>query len=225
MNLLSHVAIIMDGNGRWGLKKKKSRKFGHLQGLQTIEKIIDKTLILRIPYLTLYTFSTENWKRPKSEISFLFMQLEKYFKKNLEKLIERNIKILVIGEKKGLSKRVKKIIFEAESKTKKNKKLSVIIALNYGSRQEIIFAIKRIIRRKKKININNFKKELYTFNIPDPDILIRTGARRRLSNFMLWQSAYTEFFFSKKMWPDFNTNDYYKIIKKFYNIKRNYGGV
>ena len=226
MNKLNHVAIIMDGNGRWGLKKKGSRNYGHLKGIKTVESIIKSSLIKEIPYLTLYTFSTENWGRPDNEINFLFDLIRKSLKKKLKKLIKQGIKVNIIGQKKGLPKDIIKISKQIERKTLKNKKITLNLALNYGSKEEIVNACKKLISKKnKKINTNSLEKELYTHNIPDPDVLIRTGGTKRLSNFLLWQLAYTEIFFIDKLWPDFNENDFNKIINKFYNIKRKFGNI
>ena len=226
MKKINHVAIILDGNGRWGLKKKKSRNYGHLKGIQTVETVIKTSIINKIPYLTLYTFSTENWKRPDHEINFLFDLIRKSLKKKLKKLIKQGIKVNIIGQSKGLPKDIIKIVSHIKKKTFKNKKITLNLALNYGSKQEIINACKKLISKKStEININNFEKELYTNNIPNPDILIRTGGTKRLSNFLLWQLAYTELFFVKKLWPDFNEKDFYNIIYKFKKIKRNFGSV
>ena len=226
MNQLNHVAIIMDGNGRWGLKKKKSRNFGHLKGIKSVESAIKFSLINKIPYLTLYTFSTENWKRPDSEINFLFDLIRKSLKKKINIIIKQGIKINIIGNRQKLPKDIIKIVKLIEKKTLKNNKITLNLALNYGSKEEIINAFKNIILKKKKeININSFAKELYTKNIPDPEILIRTGGTKRLSNFLLWQLAYTEIFFIDKLWPDFSEFDFKKIIKKFNNIKRNFGSI
>ena len=226
MNQLNHVAIIMDGNGRWGLKKKKSRNFGHLKGIKSVETVIKSSLIRKIPYLTLYTFSTENWKRPDSEINFLFDLIRKSLKKKINKIIKQGIRVKIIGNKNGLPQDIKKIVKLIEKKTIKNKKITLNLALNYGSKEEIINAFGKLISKKKRaININNFEKGLYTHNIPDPEILIRTGGTKRLSNFLLWQLAYAEIFFIDKLWPDFNENDFNKIINKFYNIKRNFGNI
>ena len=225
MNSANHVAIIMDGNGRWALQKGKSRNYGHQCGLKTIEKIVNYSSKKKISYLTLFTFSSENWKRPKKEVNFLFKLLENYFKKNLLKVIRNGIKVKIIGNKSKLTTNLRKIIKLAENKTKKNKKISVQLALNYGSKQEIINSMKIVNKKKQKITIKNFEKNLYTVGFPDPDILIRTGGQRRLSNFLLWQIAYAEIFFVKKMWPDFNNNDFQKILNKFKKIKRNFGNV
>ena len=225
MSVANHVAIIMDGNGRWALQKGKSRNYGHQCGLRAIEKIVDYSIKKKISYLTLFTFSSENWKRPKKEVNFLFKLLENYFKKNLLKVIRNGIKVKIIGNKSMLASNLRKIIKLAENKTRKNKKISVQLALNYGSKQEIINSMKIVNKKKQKITIKNFEKNLYTSGFPDPDILIRTGGQRRLSNFLLWQIAYTEIFFVKKMWPDFNNNDFQKILKKFNKIKRNFGNI
>ena len=226
MNQLNHVAIIMDGNGRWGLKKKGSRNYGHLKGIKTVETVIKFSLIHKIPYLTLYTFSTENWKRPDNEINFLFDLIRKSLKKKIKKIIKQGIKVNIIGQKKDLPKDIKRIVKLIEKKTIKNKRITLNLALNYGSKEEIINGFINLISKKKReININNFEKELYTRGIPDPEILIRTGGTKRLSNFLLWQIAYTEIFFIDKLWPDFNEKDFNKIINKFYNIKRNFGSI
>ena len=226
MNKLNHVAIIMDGNGRWGLKKKNSRNYGHLKGLQTVEKVIKCSVKEKIPFLTLYTFSTENWKRPESEIDFLFNLIRNSLKKNLKKIIKQGIKINVIGKKRGLPKDILKIIKLIEKKTFYNKKIVLNLALNYGSKEEILNACNKVLLKKKKIvSIKNLEDKLYTRNMPDPDIMIRTGGNKRLSNFLLWQLAYAEIFFISKLWPEFNEDDYYKIIKKFYKIKRNFGKI
>ena len=225
MNPIKHVAIIMDGNGRWGIKHKKSRNAGHRAGLNTIEEIIEETIKQKINHLTLYTFSTENWKRPKKEIKFLFNLLENFLIKKLKNLIKKKIKIKVIGNKKKFSKSLQKILIQSEKKTNKNKKLQINLALNYGSKEELINAIKIINSKKEKFTELNIDKNLYTKDIPNPDILIRTGNTCRLSNFLLWQSAYTEIFFEKKMWPAFTKNDYRKILKRFKLLKRNFGAI
>ena len=225
MNPIKHVAIIMDGNGRWGIKHKKSRNLGHRAGLNTIEEIIEETINQKINHLTLYTFSTENWKRPKKEIEFLFNLLENFLIKKLKILMKNRIKIRVIGNKKKFKKNLQKLLIESENKTNKNDKLQINLALNYGSKEELINAMKKISAKKEKFTEVNIDKNLYTKAIPDPDILIRTGNTQRLSNFLLWQSAYTEIFFEKKMWPAFTKNDYRKILKKFRLLKRNFGAI
>jgi undecaprenyl diphosphate synthase len=224
MNPLNHVAIIMDGNGRWGLKNNNSRNAGHKAGLKTVEKIIKETIKNKIKFLTLYAFSTENWKRPKKEISFLFSLLENFLTDRLNELHKQNIKLKIIGNKK-FSSRLNKLLNLSEKKTSKNRKLQINLALNYGSKFELINAFKNLSKNRDKINEKNIKKYLQTKNIPDPDILIRTGNTKRLSNFLLWQLAYSEIFFEKKLWPDFNEKDYNKIIKNYKNIKRNFGKI
>tara|TARA_B100000029_G_scaffold494254_1_gene557742 strand:- start:5845 stop:6525 length:681 start_codon:yes stop_codon:yes gene_type:complete len=226
MNKLNHIAIIMDGNGRWGLKKKNSRNYGHLKGIKTVETVIKSSIIQKIPYLTLYTFSTENWKRPKKEVNFLFDLIRKSLKKKINKIIKQGIRINIIGQKKRLPTDIIKIIKLIEKKTLKNRRMTLNLALNYGSKEEIIEACKKILFKKnKKITEEDFEKALYTKNIPDPDILIRTGGTKRLSNFLLWQLAYTEIFFVNKLWPDFNENDFKNIINNFYRTKRNFGKI
>ena len=224
MNPLKHVAIIMDGNGRWGLKYKNSRNAGHKAGLSTVEKIIKSSIKKKIKFLTLYAFSTENWKRPKKEINYLFQLLETFLSKRLDDLNKQNIKLKIIGVK-NFSPKLNKLLNNSEKKTSKNSKLQINLALNYGSKFELINAFKKLQKNKDKINEKNLSKYLQTKNIPDPDLLIRTGNTHRLSNFLLWQSAYTEIFFEKKLWPDFNENDFKRIIKKFAYLKRNFGSI
>ena len=224
MNPLNHVAIIMDGNGRWGLKYKRSRNAGHKAGLNTVKKIIKESIKHKIKYLTLYAFSTENWKRPNNEIKYLFNLLENFLINQTENLHKKNIRLNIVGSK-NFSKKLNSLLDLSEKKTLKNTKLQINLALNYGSRFELLNAFKKLNKKKEKINEKNFIKYLQTKNIPDPEILIRTGNTKRLSNFLLWQIAYTEIFFEKKLWPDFNESDFNKIIKKFMNIKRNFGNI
>ena len=224
MNPLQHVAIIMDGNGRWGLKFKNSRKAGHKAGLNTVEKIIRESIKQNINFLTLYAFSTENWKRPKSEINYLFNLLENFLIDRLDELNDKKIKLKIIG-KKNFSKKLNNLLKNSEKKTSRNKKLQVNLALNYGSKFEILNSFKTLIKKKEKITEKNFNKYLQTKGIPDPDLLIRTGNTKRLSNFLLWQLAYAEIFFVKKLWPAFDEKDYKKIINKFKKIKRNFGNI
>ena len=224
MNPLNHVAIIMDGNGRWGLKHKNSRNAGHKAGLITVENIIRETIKNKIKYLTLYAFSTENWRRPKKEINYLFNLLENFLINRIEDLNKQNIKLKIIGEK-NFSKKLNKLIVFSEKKTSKNKKLQINLALNYGSKFELINSFKKLSKNKERINEINFEKYLQTKNIPDPDLLIRTGNTKRLSNFLLWQLAYSEIFFEKKLWPDFKIKDYNRILKSFKKIKRNFGSI
>tara|TARA_Y100001935_G_scaffold183384_1_gene152007 strand:+ start:1253 stop:1927 length:675 start_codon:yes stop_codon:yes gene_type:complete len=224
MNPLKHVAIIMDGNGRWGLRYKNSRNAGHKAGLKTVEKIIKESVKNRIKFLTLYAFSTENWRRPQKEINFLFSLLETFLINRIDELHNQNIKLKIIGVK-NFSPKLNNLLNSAEKKTSKNKKLQLNLALNYGSKFELINAFKKLKKNNKKINEKNLSLFLQTKNIPDPEILIRTGDTKRLSNFLLWQLAYSEIFFEKKLWPEFNEKDYNKIIKKFKNIKRNFGNI
>ena len=224
MNPLKHVAIIMDGNGRWGLKNKNSRNAGHKAGLKTVEKIIKETIKNKIKHLTLYAFSTENWRRPRKEINFLFNLLENFLMNRIEELHKQNIKFKVIGVK-NFSPKLNNLLKKSEIRTSKNTKLQINLALNYGSKFELINAFKNLKKNREKITEKNLTKYLQTKNIPDPDLLIRTGNTKRLSNFLLWQLAYSEIFFEKKLWPDFNEKDYNKIIKKFKVIKRNFGKI
>ena len=224
MNPLKHVAIIMDGNGRWGLKNKKSRNAGHKAGLKTVEKIIKETIKNKIKFLTLFAFSTENWKRPQKEIGYLFNLLENFLINRIEDLHKQNIKLKILGSKKFSSK-LNKLLTNSEKKTSKNNKLQINLALNYGSKSELISAFKKINKSKKNVNEKNLDNYLQTKNIPDPDILIRTGNTKRLSNFLLWQLAYSEIFFEKKLWPAFNEKDYNRIIREYKNIKRNFGNI
>ena len=220
-----HVAIIMDGNGRWGIRKKNSRNYGHKQGIKVVESILTESISRKIKHLTLYTFSTENWKRPKSEINFLLRLLEIYIKKEINNFVKKNIKLKIIGNLNKFPKSLKYQLNKAENLTAKNTKIQLNIALNYGSKEEIIRSLKKINELSEKINEANISKYLYTKDIPDPEILIRTGNRYRLSNFLLWQSSYTEIFFIKKLWPDFNKKDFRKILTKFTTIRRNFGGI
>ena len=224
MNHLNHVAIIMDGNGRWGIKYKNSRNAGHKAGLNTVEKIIKEAIKNKIKFLTLYAFSTENWKRPKKEVNYLFNLLENFLINRIDDLHKQDIKLKIIGIKK-FSKKLNTLLNYSEKKTSKNKKLQINLAINYGSKIEMINAFKAISKKKEVINIRNFVKNLQTKNIPDPDILIRTGNTKRLSNFLLWQLAYSEIFFEKKLWPAFNEKDFNKIINLFKKTKRNFGSI
>ena len=222
MNKLNHIAFIMDGNGRWGKKKGKGRNFGHLKGVETVKKIVSASVKLKIPVITFYVFSSENWKRSRNEKSYLFKLIKNYFSREIKNIIHQGIKINILGELSKFSNDLKLTLKNSINLTKKNKKIIVNLAINYGSKNEITRALKKI---KKKINIKNFEKNLYTKNIPEPDILIRTGGYQRLSNFLLWQLAYTELFFLKKLWPDFTSNDLLRVIKKYKTIQRNYGKI
>ena len=225
MNPIKHVAIIMDGNGRWGLKNKNSRNLGHKEGLKTVEKIIKVTIKKKIKFLTLYAFSTENWKRPKKEINFLFGLLENYLVKKTKDLNSNGVKFKPIGSEKSFSKKLLKILKNSQIITKNNKKLQLNLALNYGSKNELINAVNAIKKKKNSLTQSNIDKNLYTKGIPEPDLLIRTGNTQRLSNFLLWQIAYSEIYFVKKLWPDFNERDYNNILLKFQKTKRNFGNI
>jgi len=224
MNPLNHVAIIMDGNGRWGLKRNKSRNFGHRQGLKSIEDIINIAIQKKIKFLTLFVFSIDNWKRPKKEINYLFDLLSNFLNNKLTYLNKKNIRLKFIG-KKNFSKKMNELLKNSENITKQNTNLQINLALNYSSKFEIVNSIKKIISKKLSINETNITNNLFTKNIPDPEILIRTGNTHRLSNFLLWQLSYTEIFFEKKLWPDFNKNDFIKILNKYKQIKRNFGSI
>ena len=225
MSSPKHVAIIMDGNGRWGIKKKNSRNYGHSKGISVVKNIITSAINKKIKFLTLYAFSTENWKRPKQEVSFLIKLLETYIEKELNNFKKNNIKLKIIGNIKKFPKSLKNKLNNAEKSTYKNNRIQVNIALNYGSKEEIINSIKSLNKLSKSINEKNISKYLYTKGIPDPEILIRTGSRNRLSNFLLWQLSYTEIFFVSKLWPDFSKRDFGNIISKFVKVKRNFGGI
>ena len=221
MNKLNHIAFIMDGNGRWGKNKNKGRNYGHLKGVETVKKIVGSSIKLKIPFITFFVFSSENWKRPKTEIKFLFKLIKNYFHKEIDNVTKQGIRINILGEMSKLPLDLKNTLIKCENLTKKNRNINVNLAINYGSKNEILMAIKK----SKKITLKNLEKNLYTKNMPDPEILIRTGGNQRLSNFMLWQLAYTEFFFLKKLWPDLKSSDLINIIKKFKRIKRNYGAI
>ena len=224
MNSINHVAIIMDGNGRWGLKHKNSRNKGHKAGLKSVEKIIKTSIDQNIKYLTLYAFSTENWKRPKQEVNYLLSLLENFLLKKINELNKKKIRLKIIGEKK-FSKKLNNLLKLSEKKTLKNNRLQINLAINYGSKNELINALKLLNKSKSIVNETNLIKHLHTKNIPDPELLIRTGNTNRLSNFLLWQLAYSEIFFIKKLWPDFKEDDYIKILNKFKKIKRNFGKI
>lgn len=222
MNKLNHIAFIMDGNGRWGKKRNRGRNFGHIKGVNVVKKIVNHSIKLKVPIVTFYVFSSENWKRPKNEITFLFKLIKTYFSKEIQNVVSQGIKINILGEVSKLSLDLRKTLKKSELLTKKNKKILVNLAINYGSKYEILNAAKKL---KNKKNFKEFEKNLYTKDMPHPDILIRTGGHKRLSNFMLWQLAYTELFFLNKLWPDFNAVDLRKIINDFKKTTRNFGGV
>ena len=222
MNKLQHIAFIMDGNGRWGKKKNKGRNYGHLKGLETVKKVVKSSIKFKIPIITFYVFSSENWRRPKAEINFLFKLIDQYFSKEINNVVKQGIKLNILGELNKLPQNVRKTLKNCTELTKKNKKITVNLAINYGSKKEILYAFKKI---KKRLTLKNFEKNLYTKNMPNPEILVRTGGHQRLSNFMLWQLAYAELFFINKLWPDFNSKDYFNIIQKYQKIRRNFGSL
>ena len=225
MNKINHVAIIMDGNGRWGKKRGKSRNFGHSKGIDIIENLVKESIKIKIPILTFYTFSTENWKRPRKEVYFLFKLIEDYFNKEIRNLVKNGVKINILGNLNSLPKKIKKCLIKSMFMTKNCKNIIVNLAINYGSKYEILNAHKQLKRKKTKSSFKNFEKNLYTKGMPDPDFLIRTGGEKRLSNFLLWQLAYSELYFINKLWPDFKVSDYRKIIKHFRKVKRNFGNI
>ena len=222
MNKLNHIAFIMDGNGRWGLKKGKGRNYGHLKGVETVKKIVKKSIELKIPIISFYVFSTENWKRPRFEVNYLFTLIKNYFQSEIAHIIKQGIKINIIGETRKLSSKLKLTLNQTVSLTKKNKKIIVNLAINYGSKKEILNSVKK---NKGKLTLKKIDANLYTKKLPNPDILVRTGGHQRLSNFMLWQLAYSELFFLKKLWPDFNGEDLHRIITDYKKITRNFGSI
>ena len=222
MNKLNHVAFIMDGNGRWGKRKGKGRNYGHYKGVETVKKVVKNSINQKIPIVTFYVFSSENWKRPKHEISYLFKLIKNYFFEEIENIVKQGIKINIIGEINKLPLGLKKILKKTISLTIKNKKITVNLAINYGSKDEIVNALRKI---KKNVNSKAIEKNLFTYNIPNPDILVRTGGHKRLSNFMLWQLAYAEIYFLNKLWPDFESKDLKKIVNDFSKVKRNFGAI
>ena len=226
MNSLSHVAIIMDGNGRWAFKRNKSRNYGHEKGVNNIKNIIGVCKKKNIKYLTLFVFSVDNWNRSKSEVSFLFSLLKNFLKKDINFLISNKIKIKIIGEKNKLDKNLLNNFKNIEKLTSKHFDITINIAFNYSSKLEIVNSINKLLKIKAKtINIKALEENLYTGKIPNPEILIRTGGYNRLSDFLLWQLSYTEIFFLKKLWPDFNSTDLINVINKYKKIKRNFGAI
>lgn len=215
----THVAIIMDGNGRWGLKHKGDRIYGHKIGIENINKIINFCIKKKIKIVTLYSFSLDNWKRNRKEVKNIFFLFKNFYKKKYNKLLNQKIKINIIGENKFLPKKIILIKKKINNSKIDFFILKVNVAFNYSSKLEMLSAFKKT----KIINLNNFIKNLYTYPDPDPDLIIRTGNRNRLSDFLLWQSAYSELFFSKKLWPDFTAADFNLILKKYINTKRNFG--
>ena len=225
MNKINHIAIIMDGNGRWGKKRGKSRNYGHLKGVEVIQNLVKESIKKKIPILTFFTFSTENWKRPKKEISFLFKLIQDYFNKEINNLQKNGVKINILGNINTLPKKIKKCLIRSINITKNCKNIRVNLAINYGSKHEILNTFKILKKSQTKVTEKNFEKKLYTKGIPDPDLLIRTGGKKRLSNFLLWQLSYSELYFIDKLWPDFTVSDYNKILNHFRKVKRNFGKI
>ena len=229
-NLPKHIAIIMDGNGRWARLKNLPRAAGHKEGINSVREIVRVCGEIGVSHLTLYTFSSENWSRPKTEVSAIMKLLLSTIKKEIRNLDDNNVKLSTIGNLKELPRETQKNILDGVKKTKSNTGLNLILALSYGSRQELIRAIKRTFKRVKELNleIDNidealFSEELYTADIPDPDLIIRTGGEYRLSNFLLWQSAYSELLISETFWPDFRESDLLKSIADYQNRQRRFG--
>ncbi|MDY6825779.1 MAG: isoprenyl transferase [Bacillota bacterium] len=226
-----HIAIIMDGNGRWAVEKGLPRKEGHRQGMETIKVIVRNCNNLRIKVLTLFAFSTENWQRPKWEVNYLMSLPEKYFSSDLPELIENNIQVKLMGDRDGLPGRVQKAILDGVEKTKENTGMILNFAMNYGSRSEILQAINNIVvdvaqnKVKSKIDENIFSSYLYTDGLPDPDLLIRTSGEFRISNFLLWQLAYSELWFTDIYWPDFNKIHLLEAIFDYQQRKRRFGKI
>ena len=228
--LPKHIAIIMDGNGRWAQEKGYTRIYGHNKGVKSVQKIVEESLNLGIQYLTLYAFSVDNWNRPKKEIGTLMSLLVDSLKKEFEKLIKNKIRLNTIGNIEALPKKVRDEIIRVSDKTKNNSKMVLTIALSYGAREEIENVIKNIAREVKNntISIENvdhsiINKHLYTQNLPDVDLLIRTSGEQRISNFLLWQIAYAELYFTDVYWPDFGKKDFYKALFNYQKRERRFG--
>lgn len=224
-NLPKHIAIIMDGNGRWAKEKGLKRTAGHEEGAKTVRDITTHCSNIGIKYLTLYAFSTENWDRPKLEVEFLMKLLERYFKTELPIYLKNNVKFKAIGDLSKFSTKLQKVIKDTEDKTSKCDGLTQILALNYGSRDEITRAVKKLIEKKEDITQENINKNLDTNCIDDVDLLIRTSGEVRVSNFLLWQIAYAEMFFTKTYWPDFSSKELDDIINNFSKRERRFGGI
>lgn len=220
-----HIAMIMDGNGRWAEEKGLKRTAGHEEGAKTVRRITKHCSKLGVKYLTLYAFSTENWARPKLEVEFLMKLLEKYLKSELQVYLENSIRFKAIGDLSKFSKSLQKIIKQTEEKTAKGKNLTQVLALNYGSQDEILRAIKRLNEKQLEVTKENFESCLDTASIPDVDMLIRTSGEIRLSNYLLWQNAYAELFFTNTYWPEFSTAELDDMISDFVNRERRFGAI
>ena len=225
-NSINHLAIIMDGNGRWAKQKNQPRAFGHRSGAQTAKKIINDCVKKEIPYLTLYTFSKENWSRPKKEVDALMILLSTMLESEIENMMRNNIRFNIVGKVEDLPEKARELIFLTTDKTKDNTGLFLTLALSYGGRQEIVDAVNSIIKSGVKIiNEEILKNNLYCPELPDPDMIIRTGGEYRLSNFLLWQSAYAEIYVCHKNWPDFNINELDIALEEYENRNRTFGKV
>jgi len=230
LNIPTHIAVIMDGNARWAKNKNLPVAMGHKAGSQAIKTLVKAAAEFGVKYLTIYAFSTENWQRPKEEVGYLMFLLKEYLAKEIKELIENGVRIIVSGNLENVEESIVQKIRSIEEQTKNNKTICLNVAFDYGSRQEIVDSLKKIavlIAEKKidlsEVNENLISKNLYQPQVPDPDLLIRTAGELRLSNFLLWQSAYSELHFTEKFWPDFSGEDLYKAILDFNQRKRNYG--
>ena len=223
---INHLAIIMDGNGRWASQKNQQRVFGHEKGAQTAKKIINDCVKRGIPYLTLYTFSKENWSRPKHEVDTLMILLSKMLKNETENMLRNNIRFNIVGKLEDLPEKTREWVLSTIEKTKNNTGLVLTLALSYGGRQEIVDALNMMIKSEVKIiNEEILKNHLYCPEMPDPDMIIRTGGEYRLSNFLLWQSAYSEIYVCDKNWPDFDESELDKALKDYEKRNRTFGKV
>jgi len=221
-----HIAIIMDGNGRWAKARELPRIEGHRAGAKTVKEIVTAAREMGIKYLTLYAFSSENWKRPKPEVNGLFRLLIEYCENELDTMLKNGISFNVIGEWGKLPNNTRKVLRNTMGETEKGKEMRLTLALNYSARKEILIAVSNILKDNvKRISEKGFIKRLFTYDMPDPDLIIRTSGELRLSNFLLWQAAYSEFFFTKTLWPDFSKDEFSKIIEDFAGRERRYGGI
>lgn len=224
-NVPKHVGIIMDGNGRWAVARGKNRSFGHRAGTANVEKITRYAFKSGVKVLSLYAFSSENWSRPKAEVDELMRLLERYIKKFLKTLEKEGVRLTVMGDITALSDKLQTVIKDAMEKTKENSAGVLNIGINYGGRQEIVYSVNKLINAGKDITVENISENLYTAEFGEPDLIIRTGGELRLSNFMLFQGAYSELYFSKVLWPDFNEEEFDKAIEEYGNRNRRFGGV
>ena len=221
----SHVGIIMDGNGRWAEARGKKRSFGHQHGSANVDRIVSHAFSIGIKTLTLYAFSSENWARPKEEVEELMKLLYTYFKKFIKKVIKNDVRLVVIGGREELSDKLRKVIEEGEEKSKNNTSHNLLIALNYGGRQEIVSAVNKLVSNNQAITVESISENLYTAPFGEPDLIIRTGGELRLSNFLMYQGAYSELYFTKELWPDFDENSLDRAVSEFGERKRRFGKV